>query len=315
MNGFFAWVIGLLAFVPGFGTPPPPTFTGYVDADYVYVAPVTAGVIASFPVTEGQTVTKGQVLFAQTTTQDKALADAAAANASAAKATWQNLTTGGRAEELAAAQAAVNKARSDLKLAQTTLARSQALYTSNTITKAQLDRDRAGVEEAQAAVNQAVAQLAVTGLPGRDEQQKAAEANYIAAEANAAKAAADLADRTVTAPAAGRIERTYYNQGEVAPAGAPVLSLLPTGALKVKFYVSEVDRMKLQIGETVGVACDGCAAGLTGNVSFLASDPQYTSPIIYSREQRAQLVFLAEAQIGEASGILPGQPVTVSVKP
>src|SRR6185312_7890096 len=120
------------------------------------------------------------------------------------------------------------------------------------------------------------------------------------------------ADRTVVAPTSGRIERTYYDPGEMAPAGSPVLSLLPAGALKVEFYVAEPERMKLSLGQAVAVTCDGCPGGITARVSWLASDPQYTSPIIYSRDERSQLVFLAEATIDNPQNILPGQPVSVT---
>ena len=312
LAGFWAAFVGLL---PGFGTAAPPSFSGYVDADYVYVSATSAGAISSFPAQEGQEVKKGDLLFAQTDVQETALAASADAQAEAAQATWQNLTTGGRAEELAASQAAVNKAKADLNLAQVTFARSQKLFASNTITQAQLDTDNASLQGAQAALNQAQAQLAVTALPGRDSQQQSAKATFDAAKASADKAKADLADRTITAPMDGRIERTYYDLGEMAPAGTPVLSLLPAKALKVEFYVSEIDRTKLTMGETVGVTCDGCAAGITARVSFMATDPQYTSPIIYSREERSQLVFLAEAKIDNPGGILPGQPVTVSLTP
>jgi HlyD family secretion protein len=319
MNGLFAWLGGLftavLGLLPGFGAPPTPSFTGYVDAKYVYVAPASAGIIATFPVKEGQAVDKGAVLFIQTTAQQQAAVAAADAQVASAQATWQNLLTGGRAEELAASEAAVNKAKADLNLAQITFARSQKLFQSNTITQAQLDQDNATLQSAQAALKQAEAQLAVTSLPAREEQQKAAEADLEAARASAAKARADLADRTVVAPAAGRIERIYYDPGEMAPAGTPVLSLLPADALKVEFYVGEPDRMKLRLGQKVDVACDGCGAGMTGTVSWLASDPQYTSPIIYSRDERSQLVFLAEATIDNPKNILPGQPVDVSLSP
>jgi len=315
MNGVLAWLAGLLALVPGMGQAPPPGFTGYVEAKYVYVAPASPGPIKTMPVAEGQQVKRGQVLFTLTQAQQVALVKAAEAQAAAAEATWQNLTTGGRAEELAASQAAVNKAQADLNLAQITLTRSQKLFASNTITAAQLDQDRASVASAQAELKQAEAQLGVTALPARTEQQNAAKADVDVAEANAAKARADLADRTVTAPADGRIERTYYDVGETVAAGVPVLALLPAHALKVEFYVAEADRMRLGMGETVRVGCDGCPAGLTGKVTFLASDPQYTSPIIYSREERAQLVFLAEATLDNPGRILPGQPVTVSLAP
>ena len=274
---------------PGARRPAPPAgFTGYVDADYVYVAPPTAGIIASFPAREGQTVKAGEVLFTQTDAQQKALADAAAAQADAARATWQNLTTGGRAEELAAAQAAVNKAQADLSLAKLTFARAQKLFASNTITQAQLDADNASLQSAQAALNQADGAAGGDGAAGREEQQKAAEASYNAARANADKARADLADRTVSAPAAGRIERTYYDLGEMAPAGAPVLSLLPAGALKVEFYVAEADRMRLAMGQTVTVGCDGCAPGTHRQGELSRLRPAiYLADHLFARRARA----------------------------
>lgn len=313
MNDLLAWLTGLLAFIPGFGAPSAPQFTGYVEARYVYVAPASAGIIDQFDVAEGQEVKAGEPLFAQSTAQFQALDDAANAQVEAARANWKNLLTGGRPEELAAAQAVINKAQSDLTLAQTTLARAQKLVASNTITQAQLDQDTEAVATARAALAQAVAQKDVTALPARKEQQKVAQANLTAAIATAAKARADLKDRTATAPVSGRVERTFYDVGEMAPAGAPVVSILPAGAMKVEFYVAEADRMKLAMGQQVDVACDGCGKGMTAKISFMASDPQYTSPLIYSRDVRATLVYLAEATIDNPANILPGQPVTVSL--
>ena len=106
--GPHGWLGGLwaaaIAMVPGFGAPAAPEFTGYVEAKYVYVAAPSAGIIDSFPAKEGQLVKKGDVLFVQTTAQLKAAADAAEAQVAEAKANWDNLTTGGRAEELAVGQ-------------------------------------------------------------------------------------------------------------------------------------------------------------------------------------------------------------------
>ncbi len=68
------------------------------------------------------------------------------------------------------------------------------------------------------------------------------EAQRAATEmARAALAAAEwkLQQRTAAAPAAGRVVDTYYRTGEMVPAGAAVLSLLPDGALRVRFFVPE----------------------------------------------------------------------------
>ena len=192
MNGFLAWLMGLFAILPGFGATAETGFSGYVEAKYVYVAPTTAGVIDTLAAKEGVTVKQGDVLFALQSTQQQALAQAADAQVLSAQASWQNTLTGGRAEELAAGQAAVNKAKADLELAQSTLDRSQKLFASSTITQAQLDQDRAATASAEAALAQATANLAVLSLPSRDEQQKAAEANLGAARANADKAHATI---------------------------------------------------------------------------------------------------------------------------
>ncbi|MEP7241977.1 MAG: HlyD family efflux transporter periplasmic adaptor subunit, partial [Devosia sp.] len=134
-----------------------------------------------------------------------------------------------------------------------------------------------------------------------------------AAKADAATAAAALDIRTVRAPEDGRIERLYFKTGEVAPVGTPVLALRGADALKLKFYVNEADRQLFALGQRLGVSCDGCATGLTARIDYFASDPQFTPPIIYSRDERKRLVFLTEATLDQQNGILPGQPVTVGL--
>ena len=44
-----------------------------------------------------------------------------------------------------------------------------------------------------------------------------------------------------------------------------------------------------------------------------ASDPEFTPPIIYSRDERSRLVFLVEAVMDNQNGVLPGQPVTIGL--
>jgi HlyD family secretion protein len=311
MNGLMGFLVGIIGLViPGFGTSPEPAYSGYVEADYVYAAPSTSGVLASLNVREGQVVRRGDVLFVLNHDQQEAALRAAEARVEAARATAANLATGSRAEEVAVVRASLSRAQTDLALAEMTLARTEKLVAQGVAPQARADQDRASVASARAEVAQLQAQLAVAELPARVAQQAAAEANFVAAEADANKARADLADRTVPAPVDGRVERLYYDGGEMAMAGVPVVSLLPEGALKARFYVNEADRQRFALGDTVAVSCDGCAPGLTGTLTYLASDPQNTPPIIYSRDERSRLVFMAEARL-DGGTIHPGQPVTV----
>jgi HlyD family secretion protein len=50
-------------------------------------------------------------------------------------------------------------------------------------------------------------------------------------------------------------------------------------------------------------------------VSFVAREPQFTPPVIYSLEERAKLVFLIEARLDAPGPIRPGMPVDVRPAP
>ena len=313
MNEFLAWLTSLIAIVvPGFGAVEPPNWNGYVEADYVYVSAATPGTIAEVAVTEGQAVHKGDVLFTLSSQQNESLLTAARARVAAAEAALANLTTGSRKDEIDVIRATLAKAQADVSLARETSARSGKLFAEGLIPQSKYDQDRAALASSEANVRQLLAQLKVAELPARDAQQAQAEANLAAAVADAEKAGADLADRTVIAPDDGRIERVFYDPGEMAGAGAPVLSLLPADALKVRFYVAESERPTLVIGQTVDVTCDGCADGMTAHLTYFASDPEFTPPVIYSRDERSRLSFRTEATLDPAFTLPPGQPVTVA---
>lgn len=311
MDAFLAWLTGLIALIiPGFGATEPPRFNGYVEARYVYASSVSAGPIETISVREGDVVLEGDLLFRLKQDQQISALQAAEARVAAAEAALANLTTGGRADEVDVARASLDKAQADLQLARESAARTEKLLAEGLVPQSKRDQDNATLKSAEALVRQLEAQLKVTELPARDAQRQQAEANLAAAHADAEKANWDLADRTITAPAAGRIERVYYDAGEIVAAGAPVVSILPEGALKVKFYLPETARAEFAMGDVVAVSCDGCPEGITARLSYLASDPQFTPPIIYSRDERQRLSFLVEATLDGVS-LPPGQPVTV----
>ena len=100
MNEFLAWVTGVIALViPGFGSEPAPSWNGYIEADYVYVAVASPGTIEALPVREGDAVERGTLLFTLDGEQHRALVAAAEARVLAAQANLENLTTGSREAE------------------------------------------------------------------------------------------------------------------------------------------------------------------------------------------------------------------------
>lgn len=312
MNDLWDSIIALIAVViPGIGAEPAPVYNGYVEAEYVYVAPSGPGRIVSLTTAEGDMVVEGQLLLKLEDTSQIAAHRAALASVAVAQANLDNLQTGSREAEIEVIRASLHRAEADQHLARITLDRSTQLLDRGLVPPAQVDNERAKLESANAQVEQLRAQLKVSELPARDAQRVSAEASLDVARAQADIAQANLDERMVNAPISGKVERVFFDVGEVAATGAPILSIFQPAKLKTIFFIPEPERSGFAIGDVLDLTCDGCRAGISVRITRMASQPQYTPPIIYSRDERARLVFRAEAILEDASGLLPGQPVTL----
>jgi len=134
-------------------------------------------------------------------------------------------------------------------------------------------------------------------------------------EARLNSAQTRLARRKVFSPGAGTIQQVYYRPGEMVSAARAVVSLLPPGNMKIRFFVPESELPKFSYGQTVRITCDGCADDIKARVSFIAKSAEFTPPVIYSLEERAKLVFLIEARTDTPEKLRVGQPVSVSKLP
>ncbi len=250
---------------------------GYGEAEYIYLASQETGVVRDLAVREGDIVEAGARIYALD--PDRLTYSAQSA----------------RAQSAAAAQA-VRTAQAQAALAQSTYQRGAELFERGFYSRARLDADRAALDAANA-------QLARTQR-----------------EAGAAGAASSLArtrlnDLDGVSPAAGSIERIYRRAGEVVPAGQPIVALLTPENMKVRFFAPQAMLSRLPVGARVMVSCDGCGAPLPAVVSYVAREPQFTPPVIYSLEEREKLVFLVEARFSEETPIRPGMPVDVRIAP
>jgi HlyD family secretion protein len=103
-----------------------------------------------------------------------------------------------------------------------------------------------------------------------------------------------------------------FKPGESVTANMPVISIVPDGEVKVRFYVAQGLVNGFRPGRRVAIACDGCARGMTATVDFVASQPEFTPPIIYSLDARQKLVFMVEAAPSDPRALVPGQPMDVA---
>ena len=116
-----------------------------------------------------------------------------------------------------------------------------------------------------------------------------------------------LAQRSVASPVAGVVADVLARPGETLEAGAPVVSLLPPENIFIRFFVPEPSLAHVHLGDTVALLCDNCPPDMTGTVSFISPQAEYTPPFIYSeidaREVRLPRRGAAEAGRGDACSI------------
>lgn len=305
----------LLALAACGPAPAPGRWQGYFEGEYVQVASPLAGRLEQLAVAKGARVAAGAPLFSLEQAAEQAARREASERLRQAEARLADLKKGQRPTEIAALEARAAQARAAAELSAKELARISRLHASHVV--ADDDFDRAGLthEANQKQVTEVEAQLATAQLGARADVVAAAEADTAAARAALERAEWSVAQKSLAAPAAALVYDTLYREGEFVAAGLPVVSLLPPGHIKVRFFVPEAEFAGLKAGDLVHVSITGRAAPLDARISYLSPQPEYTPPILYNRENRAKLVFMVEAlplDAEAARDLHPGQPADVS---
>jgi HlyD family secretion protein len=175
--------------------------------------------------------------------------------------------------------------------------------------QADLNQNKATLANAQQTFDRAQS-LSKTGSGTQAALDSAVSALRVA-EARLATSQTRLMRRSGFAPVSGTIQQIYFREGEMVPAQRPVLSIMPPGNMKVRFFVPEPELPKLAIGDEVRVTCDNCAADLTAKIYFIATSAEYTPPVIYSLDERNKLVYLIQARPSRPDSLRVGQPISV----
>jgi HlyD family secretion protein len=312
--GALALAVALLAGCSGNSTH---EFQGYVEGEYVYVASPLGGALTNLAVARGDEVKSGQLLFALERESEASAMRQAKKNLAQAQSQWDDLVKGKRPTEIASLEAQLQQAQANLKLSAAQLARREQLGGAEVVSKEELDQSRAQNAADQAQVDQLASDLETAGLGGREDAIHAAQAQAESQQAALDKAKWSFDQKQQFAPANAFVQDTLYRQGEWVAAGNPVVVLLPPENLKVRFFVPQGVLPKIKTGETVNVSFDGGTHPYSATVSYIATQVEFTPPVIYNRENRAKLVFMIEAKFSPADApeLRPGQPVDVKISP
>lgn len=296
--------------------PPTTRIVGYVEGEYVRLGPIDTARIESVAVRRGERVAPGAVVAVlQTDDAQNAVAESDARLVQA-RAQLANLLSGRRPEEIAVIEASAASAKAQEREADRALERRQDLFRRGVSTQADLDQAQTARDVAAANVRQSAANLAVARLPAREEEIKAAQNQVTQAQAALDQAKWRLSQRRLVAPAAGIVTDLVRYPGELAGPAAPVLTFLPDGAIKLMVYVPEALLAGTRVGTQLDIRCSGCPSGLSATVSYVAQEPEFTPPVIYSAETRQKLVYLVEARPegAQAAKLQPGQIIDVVLR-
>ena len=286
-----------------------------MEGDFVRVASPVSGQLLKLSVARGAEVKPFAALFTLESASEAAAVAESDAKLARAVSQLENLRKGKRPVEMDMVQAQLAQAEAVLQLATSNRTRQEKLATERTVSAADLDTARANEANARARVTELRAMVEQGLMGARADEIAAAEADVEAARRALIQSKWRLDQKTQTAPAGGRVTDTFFREGELVAAGTPVVEILPPENVKARFFVPQDQLPSLPPGTIVNVRTDGGKNLIRARVIRVASQAEYTPPFIYSRQNRAHLVFLVEAapeNPADAVKLPPGLPVEVS---
>lgn len=264
----FAW--GL----PPFGTSDQTTNNAYVRGRTTVISPQVAGYLIEVPVTDFQRVAEGQLLariddapFRQRVQQARAGIAAQQANLDNSR---QSLRSG--QAQIRLQDASVASARAALQRAQADMRRINDLVSEGSVSLRERDQALAALRQAQAAVQQAMAQRAIAVEQARSVEvgRGALEAQVANADAATELAQIDLSRTEIRAPRAGRLSEISARVGQLLSGGTQLMYLVPDDLWVVANF-KETQIADMRTGQRVTMKVDALSgAVLTGRVQNIA---------------------------------------------
>lgn len=254
-----------------------PHYNGYIDADLTYLSSDYAGRLADIAVLRGENVQKNQYLFKlEQTSENNAV--------TMSEFSYESLLAQQK-------QIAAQLQYAEINSRRTAAMRRDKSASQNDVDVTQKDKN---VYSDQLIGIQAQMNSSLIDIKNKKWQ-------------------ASRKEGYATNP--GIVYETYFTQGEFVQAGQPVVALITQQKIKVIFFVGESELSRIRLNQKVLISSDGTQQKLNGTISYIAQNAQYTSPIIFSREERTILVFRVEARIENPNlnQIHLGQPIILEL--
>lgn len=311
----------------------PPSGSGVVEATEVDLTSRLTARVVNVAVREGDSVTAGQVLVELDCAEpEAALAEAEArVRAALAQAEAANSQTAAALRAVAAARA--QSTSLSARIQSLSVQRDAAARQADRVqslgefgTESRLDQVRS---QADGLSNEVEAVMSSERASRQQTRAAAAQAEAAAAQAQAAARNADavataverarllVAECRVSAPRDGVVDEVFYEVGELARPGAPLVRLIDLREVTATFYLPNAELGAVRIGQRARVVADAFPdQPVEGTVTTVSARAEFTPRNIQTRTDRDRLVYPVEIRIGNQGGpvlLRPGMPVQVTL--
>jgi HlyD family secretion protein len=287
---------------------------GQIDGRYIDISPKIVGRIAKLHVREGDAVKPGDMLVTLDSPEVQAKVSQAEAARGAAAARQQLLDVGTRQEDVRVARANWERSVSAATLAETTFKRINALYKDGLVSQQRNDEVETAYRAALDGANAARAQYDLT-LNGFRKEERAAAADVTrGAGAAVQEVTALAADISLKSPISAEVDKVVLHQGELAPPGFPIISLVNLDDVWAVFNLreDELAAVKIDTQITGKVPALGNRV-VTFSVYYISPKGQYATWRATRQSSGYDIkTFEVRARpVEKADGLRPGMSVLV----
>ncbi|WP_432468605.1 HlyD family secretion protein [Agarivorans sp. Z349TD_8] len=202
------------------------TLQGQIEAQQYNISSKVAGRIDQVLVKKGEQVEPGQLIFSITSPELEAKLEQAKAGQQAASAIAEQAENGARSQEISAAKDQWQKAQAATQLSEKTYQRVNNLFKDGVVSEQKRDEAYTQWQAARYTENSASEMYQMAKAGARDETKKAAVEQLRAAAGKVAEVQAYASDTLVKSWHAGEVSQILLQQGELAPTGFPVVSII-----------------------------------------------------------------------------------------
>jgi HlyD family secretion protein len=291
------------------------TASGHVEATEVRLSAKVPGHVEAMAVQEGDAVAAGQEIARIDVTDTRLALAAAAAERAQADAELRLRLAGSRREDVAEAEAQVQRARADLRGAEEDLARMEKLLKSGSGTDKARDDARTRRDVAAANVEAAGERLRRLQAGSRPEEKDAARARVASADARIAQLRQQVEDAVVRSPVAGVVTEKLAERGELLARGAGLAVVTELARPWLTVYLPEPELGRIRLGQEAEVVTDA-GQRRTGRVTFVSPQAEFTPKNVQTADERAKLVYRLKISLDNADGVFkPGMPAEARLRP